>query len=73
MFKNYFITAWRNFWKNRTFSLINTIGLALGMACSLFIMLWVKDEKNVDAFHANKDRLNRIYERPYSDGKIFAF
>ena len=73
MFKNYFITAWRNFWKNRTFSLINTIGLALGMACSLFIMLWVKDEKSVDAFHANKDRLYSIYERQYYDGKISAF
>ena len=73
MFKNYFITAWRNFWKNRTFSLINTIGLALGMACSLFIMLWVKDEKCVDAFHANRDRLYSIYERQFYVGKIFAF
>jgi ABC-type antimicrobial peptide transport system permease subunit len=73
MFKNYFVVAWRNFWKNGTFSLINTVGLALGMACSLFIMLWVRDEKSVDAFHRNKDRLYSVYERQYYDGKVYAF
>jgi ABC-type antimicrobial peptide transport system permease subunit len=73
MFKNYFTVAWRNFWKNRTFSFINTVGLALGMACSLFIMLWVKDEKSVDAFHKNKDRIYSVYERQYYDGKVSAF
>jgi putative ABC transport system permease protein len=73
MFKNYFITAWRNFWKNRTFSLINTTGLALGMACSLFIMLWVTDEKSIDAFLENKDRLFSIYENQYYDKKVTSF
>jgi hypothetical protein len=73
MFKNYLLTGWRNFWKNRTFSLINTTGLALGMTCSLLIMLWIQDEKNMDGFHANKENLYSVFERQYYDGKIEAF
>jgi ABC-type antimicrobial peptide transport system permease subunit len=73
MFKNYLLTAWRNFWKNRTFSFINTAGLALGMTCSLLIMLWIQDERNMDGFHANKENLYSVFERQYYDGKIEAF
>jgi putative ABC transport system permease protein len=73
MFKNYLVTAWRNFWKNKTFSFINTAGLALGMTCSLLIMLWIQDERNMDNFHANKKNLYTIFERQYYDGKIEAF
>lgn len=69
MFKHYLKIAWRNLWKNKSFSAINILGLAMGMACSLLIMLWVKDEYSVDAFHANKNQLFRIYERQYFDGK----
>ena len=73
MFKNYLLTAWRNFWKNRTFSFINTAGLALGMTCSLLIMLWIQDERSMDKFHANDDNLYSVFERQYYDGKIEAF
>ena len=38
MLKNYFITAWRNLVRNKAFSLINILGLALGLACSLLIL-----------------------------------
>lgn len=69
MIQNYFKIAWRSLWKNKTFSIINILGLALGMACSLLIVLWVKDEYSVDAFHANKNQLFRIYERQFFDGK----
>ncbi len=69
MIKNYFKTAWRNLLRNKTFSAINVLGLALGMACSLLIMLWVKDEYGIDAFHANNKQLYRIYERQFFDGK----
>jgi len=41
MFKNYFKTAWRNLFHNKTFSVINISGLAPGMTCSLLIVLWV--------------------------------
>ena len=73
MLKNYLKTALRNFWRTRTFSFINILGLALGMACSLLIMLWVQDEKSIDAFHTNRDGLFSIYERQYYDNKIDAF
>ena len=69
MIRNYFKIAWRSLWKNKAFSIINIFGLALGMACSLLIVLWVKDEYSVDAFHGNKNQLFRIYERQFFDGK----
>src|ERR1044071_5349107 len=69
MLKNYLIVAIRNFWKSKTFSFINVLGLALGMTCSLIIMLWVFDEKRVDNFHKNSSRLYVMYEEQYYDGK----
>lgn len=70
MIQNYFKIAFRNLLKSKTFSAINVFGLALGMACSLMIMLWIRDERSVDAFHANKDQLYRIYMREYFSGKV---
>jgi len=72
MLKNYFKIAWRNLVRNKAFSAINILGLALGMACSLLIMLWVQDERSVDAFHANGKYLYQVYERQYYDGKVEA-
>ncbi|MEO6285620.1 MAG: ABC transporter permease [Dyadobacter sp.] len=70
MIQNYFKIALRNLVKSKTFSGINVLGLALGMACSLLIMLWIKDELSIDAFHANKQQLYRIYMREYFSGKV---
>ncbi len=72
MFNNYLKTAWRNIIRSKGFSVINIMGLALGLACSLMIMLWVNDEKNVDAFHKNGKYLYQVYERSYFDGKVDA-
>ena len=72
MIRNYIKTAWRNLIRSKGFSIINIMGLALGLACSLIIMLWVNDEKSVDAFHANKKYLYQVYERNYFDGKVDA-
>ena len=55
--------------KNKAFSFINVLGLSLGIACSLLILLWVKDERSVDNLHANGDRLYIVYERQYVDDK----
>src|SRR5580698_8379368 len=60
MFKNYFKTAVRNIVRNKTFSFINICGLGLGIACSLFIYLWVQDERSYDDFHANGERLYKV-------------
>lgn len=72
MLRNYFKTAWRSFTKNRAFSCINIAGLALGLASSLLIFLWVHDEKNIDSFHKNGALLFQVYERNYNDGGIYA-
>lgn len=72
MFKNYFKITLRSLWKNKGFSSINIIGLSLGMTCSLLILLWVRDEYSVDAFHANGDRLYNVYARYIINGKISA-
>ncbi|MEO6288104.1 MAG: ABC transporter permease [Dyadobacter sp.] len=73
MFKNYLKIAWRNLVKNKTFSLINILGLALGMACSLLIMLWVQDEVRMDRFHKNDARLFSVMENQYYSGSINTF
>ncbi|GAB3949015.1 ABC transporter permease [Spirosoma harenae] len=70
MLRNYLKIAFRNLVKSKTFSAINTLGLALGMACSLLIILWIQDERSVDAFHANKNQLYRIYMREFFSGKM---
>jgi ABC-type antimicrobial peptide transport system permease subunit len=72
MLKNYFISAWRNLVRNKIFSVINILGLALGLACSLVIFLWVQDERSFDGFHKNKKELYQVYERWFYDGKIDA-
>lgn len=69
MFNNYLKIAFRNLLRNKVFSVINILGLALGMTCSLMIMLWVQDERSVDAFHANKNQLYRIYMKEFFSGK----
>src|ERR1700728_5192362 len=71
MIRNYFLVAWRNMIRNKAFSCINILGLALGMTCSLLIILWVQDERSVDGFHANGRQLYQIFERDYLDGKVY--
>src|SRR5579871_410420 len=70
MFTNYFKIAIRRLFKERGFSIINIAGLALGMACSLLIMLWVQDERSVDRWHANSSRLYYLYRRSFDNGVV---
>jgi putative ABC transport system permease protein len=60
MFKNYLTTAFRALNRQRTYSLLNILGLAAGIACTLLIWLWVQDELGFDRFHRNAARLYRI-------------
>ncbi|PWT75220.1 MAG: hypothetical protein C5B59_09315 [Bacteroidetes bacterium] len=69
MIKNYFKTAWRNIIRNKTHTIINVAGLALGLSCCIFIYLWVLDEKGIDNFHANKDNLYVAYTITTTNGK----
>ncbi|WP_229311120.1 ABC transporter permease [Larkinella soli] len=70
MLRNYLLVAWRNLIHNKTFSAINLLGLALGMACSLLIYLWIQDEYRMDAYHANGPHLYHVLERQFYDGKV---
>jgi putative ABC transport system permease protein len=63
MLKHYFKIALRNARKNTGYSLLNATGLAIGMACCLFILLYVKDELSYDRFHEKGDRIYRITSR----------
>jgi len=63
MIKNYFIIAWRNLLKNKTFSLINIAGLSIGLACTMLILLYVKDEISFDKFHKNVNNIYRIVSK----------
>jgi len=60
MFKNYFKTAIRNILRHKGYSAINISGLAIGMASSIFILLWVRNELSYDKFHNNAQRIFRI-------------
>lgn len=60
MFRNYLKVAWRNLSKNKVFSFINILGLAIGLSCFLLIALYVMDELSYDKYNANADRIYRI-------------
>src|ERR1044071_1803060 len=63
MFKNYFKTAFRNLRRNKVYSIINIVGLSLGLACAMLIVLYVKDEVSFDRFHKNVNNIYRIVSR----------
>lgn len=61
MFRNYLKVAFRNLTRNSIYSFINIGGLAIGIACSLLILLWVWEEVTYDRFHKNNQQLGRLY------------
>jgi putative ABC transport system permease protein len=63
MFRNYFKTAFRNLRRNKVYSFINILGLSLGLACAMLIMLYVKDEVSYDRFHKNVGSIYRIVNK----------
>ena len=68
MIKNYWKIFWRNFQKNSTFSLINILGLALGIACFAVILLFAEFEFGYDKFHKEHDNIYRIVKDFVNDG-----
>jgi len=60
MIKNYFKTAWRNLLNNKFYSAINIIGLTVGLAVGLLILLWVNDELSFDRFNTKADRIYKV-------------
>ena len=70
MIKNYLKIAWRNLMKNKAYSTINIGGLALGMAVTLMIGLWVYDELSHNNYFEKKDRIAQIFQSQTFNGNI---
>lgn len=71
MLKNYLKIAFRNIVRQKGYSFINIIGLALGMACCIFLLLLVQHQISFDKFHENEENLYRVeVEIPQPQGKI---
>ena len=60
MLKTYFIIAWRNFFRNKIFSLINVLGLSIGISCAMVIFLIVRYDYTFDRFEKDSDRIYRV-------------
>jgi len=62
MFKNYLKIASRNILRHKGYSFINIVGLAVGMAVCILILLWVQDELSYDRFHKNHNDIYRVIQ-----------
>src|ERR1700758_5336685 len=71
MIRNYFITALRNLWRNKAFSVINIVGLSVGLASCMLIFLYAMDEVSYDRFHKNAGNIYHLvanFKKP--DGHV---
>ena len=71
MIKSYIKIAFRNLVRYKSFSLINILGLAIGLSASLLIALWVFDELSYDKFHENSKQIYRVERHINWDGQVF--
>ena len=68
MIRHNIILTLRNFSRFKSSFFINLFGLSTGLACTLFIFLWVKDEMSVNKFHQHDDNLYQVMEhQQYAD------
>jgi putative ABC transport system permease protein len=73
MLRNYLKTALRNLWRNKGYSALNILGLAIGIVCAGLIFLWTEDEKNYDLANEKKNYLYQVMHNQKLDGKIYTF
>jgi putative ABC transport system permease protein len=73
MLKNNIKIAWRNLWKNKSYSLLNIFGLAIGITCAAMILLWVEDEVGYDKNFAKQDVVYYIPTNQQYDGEWRTF
>src|SRR4051812_37222633 len=71
MLKNYFLIAFRNFTKHKTYSFINLVGLSVAITCCLLIGLFVRHEWSYDQFHHQSDRLYRSWVKELYQKEVF--
>ncbi|ULT27395.1 hypothetical protein KUH03_11970 [Sphingobacterium sp. E70] len=71
MFKNHIKIAWRNLWKIKSYSIINIIGLCIGMTAVLIIGIWVQNQLQFDNFYSDKENIYKVLNKNRNDeGKI---
>jgi hypothetical protein len=70
---NFFKVAMRHIKKNKGYAFINMIGLSLGMACAILILMWVNDELGYNTFQKNYKNLYQVLENQSYDGKTYTF
>jgi putative ABC transport system permease protein len=72
MIRNFFVTAWRNITRNKTFSLLNLFGLTIGIAVCTIIGVWLQRELSFDNFHPNGKQIFRIGNTFKSESESFS-
>ena len=72
MFQNYFRTAWRNLLRNRSYSAVNILGLAIGMAVALLIGLWVQYQYSYDRWLPGYKQVAQVRMRFVRNGETVA-
>lgn len=70
MIRNFFLIAWRNITKNKLFSLINIAGLAIGMACTIMILLWVQYERSWNKTQKNYEQVYQGFSTRNFNGEL---
>ncbi|HEX4850360.1 MAG TPA: ABC transporter permease, partial [Puia sp.] len=73
MLENYFKTAWRNLFKSKWYSVINIFGLSIGMAVTLLIGLWIRDEVSFNKSFENYGQLSRVMENSTNAGETNSY
>ncbi|WP_153800065.1 ABC transporter permease [Foetidibacter luteolus] len=71
MIKSYLKIAWRNLFRNKGFALTNLLGLTIGITCTIFILLWVRDELTYDKFHANYNNIHVVIANRDFKNRVF--
>lgn len=71
MIKNFFRTTFRNIARQKVFTFINITGLAIGLAASLLILLWIQDELSYDRFHSNAENIYRVEMDQNYSGDVY--
>src|SRR4030095_764312 len=73
MLRNYFKTTWRSLMRNKFYSFINILGLTIGMASAILILLWIQNEMSHDRFYKKADRIYVANNRDKVNGKTMAW
>lgn len=73
MYKNYLKIAFRTLRRQKGYAAINVAGLAAGLACSFFILLWVQSELRTDRFLDEGDRIHRVWRNVNAGGEVYTW